>query len=374
MKPKILIIYLIIFVLFGCNSSVSNVKEIDRENNEKGFIPNSVYVFKEELPLDFAHLGLNKVNERITLSDGKEALIIEAIDEYVASLGVLPNMDYQPYVGTVWIKESNHDIYFVIFKHITGVLNTKVIIWNSYSNPPVFFDYNIHAMYSLNNKRIVKTDLKELLFEDIPLVKITDSLNATLLELNRLYHNGTANLLENTVLRIDKLNQLDTINHSLKIIEKVNDDICEVDNIDFLNNLDESIRVIPLNKECFNEVNFDDDPYLEKLVFFELKDNRRGIMIFQENGDYNIFGINQEDIGGHGIVNDLSWIETIQILPRGEKIYKTIVDSESGDILGVDSTSYHKLMYESVQFGVEESGGGAVLYWENDRFDWIEIE
>ena len=97
-------------------------------------------------------------------------------------------------------------------------------------------------------------------------------------------------------------------------------------------------------------------------------------MIFQENGNYNILGINQEDIGAPGVINDLSWIETIQILPRGEKIYKAIVDSESGDILGVDSTSYHKLMYESVQFGVEESGGGAVLYWENDRFDWIEIE
>ena len=238
----------------------------------------TVYTFsKEDLPLDFANLDLNKVDERIILSDGKEALIIEAIEEYVASLDVLPNMDYQPYIGTVWVKESKHDIYFVIFKHITGVLNTKVIIWNSYSTPPVLFDYNIHAMYSLNNERIVKTDLKELLFDDIPLVNVTDSLNATLLELNRLYHNGTANLLENTVFKFDKTNQLDTINYSLEIIERVNVDICEVNDIDFLKNLDESIQIIPLDKKCYNEINFDDDLYLEKLVFFELQDNRRGL-------------------------------------------------------------------------------------------------
>lgn len=217
---------LIVFIggiLGSCTPAVSDEKEVKETIDQKEYIPKEFYVIQAALPLDFTELDFNNTSKRISISDGKESLIRQSFSEYLSYLGEAKALPpgYQPYIGSIWIKESDHDVYIVVFKHITGVLNTKIIIRNSYSNPALFLDYNIHAMYSFEEGSIKPTNLMKTLFDGIPLFKITtiDDTGTSLFELNRLYHNGTSNLMENFIFEVDNLNQLDTTSYSLAILE-----------------------------------------------------------------------------------------------------------------------------------------------------------
>lgn len=181
---------------------------------------------------------------------------------------------------------------------------------------------------------------------------------------------------KNVLFEVDSLNQLDTISYRLINLEDGTaiGKNCSTEETEYLKDLKLNARIISLNNKCIHEVNFDNDPFLEKLIYVEIQDKRRALMIFQEDGTYNILGLHQKDVGAIAIEDDLSWIETIEVLPKGEKIYKTEIDSTTGDILGIDSTSYFEIKHQGVQFGVEESGGGMILYWENDSYRWTYIE
>lgn len=207
----------------SCSPAISEKKEVKDTIDLKEYKVKEFYVIKAALPLDFTELDFNNTSERISISDGKESLIQQSFSEYLSSLGEAKALPpgYQPYIGSIWIKESDHDVYLMVFKHITGVLNSKIIIRNSYSNPALFLDYNIHAMYTIEEGSIKPTNLMNAFFEGIPIIKITakDNGGTSLIELNRLYHNGTSNLMENFIFEVDNFNQLDTISYSLVILE-----------------------------------------------------------------------------------------------------------------------------------------------------------
>ena len=368
-------IIFIALTLISCNAEVSSQKAI-ATTTPGDCRTGGIYVLRLNPPFDFSSIDFENDRQKITVSDGKEAIICDVISEYVASLGEELPPHYKPYVGTLGIKESSHDLYFVVFQHPSGSLNAKLIIRNSFSNPVIVLDYNIHAMYSQEGSRLEKTNLMELFMDKfVPLSVNSIGEYRSRIELNRLYHNGTSNKIESFVFEVDNQNQLDTIKHALYPIgDEVEAMNCTTEEEAFLKGLDPGVDVIPLADKCIHEINFDDDPDLEKMIYFEQEDGRRGLMIFQADGSRNVLGIHQRDIGAEDVENDLFWIETIQVLPRGERIYETIVDSASGDILGIDSTAYHDLIYGGVQFGVAESGGGAVLYWEDGVFQWIPVE
>ena|SRR5687768_4051581 len=98
----------------------------------------------------------------------------------------------------------------------------------------------------------------------------------------------------------------------------------------------------------------------------------QGVLIIHNNDqqEYFLFGAGQEVNG----MRNLDWIETFAIIPKGEVIAPTLVDRETGDIIGADETKQFRLLGDGIQMGVEEAGGGGILFWKGAKYDWYHVE
>ncbi len=206
---------IIIGFSIGCNPA------INREANKPELlatagkhIPQEIYVSKHTLPFDFSDLDLRDGLNRIRVSDKKEVWIREAVVQYFDSLDSPPLPEnYQLYLGTAWISDPIQDLLIVVLKHPSGKVNSRIIICNNDSHPPAVIDYNIHAMYQLDSGRLVETNLFSLYFDSSPLITIHSGIehSSPQIIVNRLYHNGTSNLLEKSIFEVDSANNLDSL-------------------------------------------------------------------------------------------------------------------------------------------------------------------
>jgi hypothetical protein len=73
-------------------------------------------------------------------------------------------------------------------------------------------------------------------------------------------------------------------------------------------------------------------------------------------------------------MTNLDWIDTFKTIPKGEIIAPTLVDSNTGDIIGDDETQKFKLIGTGIYMHVDESEGGGILYWTGEKYDWYHIE
>jgi hypothetical protein len=103
-----------------------------------------------------------------------------------------------------------------------------------------------------------------------------------------------------------------------------------------------------------------------------LKNGFQGVMIIHDTDPptYRVFGAGQEV---HGMKN-LDWINVFKVLPKGEIIAPTLVDSISGDIIGEDSAKRFKLIGNGIYMHVDEAGGGGILFWTGRTYEWYHLE
>lgn len=73
-------------------------------------------------------------------------------------------------------------------------------------------------------------------------------------------------------------------------------------------------------------------------------------------------------------MTDLNWIEVFETLPKGEIVSPTLVDKETGDIIGQDEGENFKLIGNGIYMSVEESHGGGIIFWNGKEYKWYHIE
>ena len=97
-----------------------------------------------------------------------------------------------------------------------------------------------------------------------------------------------------------------------------------------------------------------------------------GVLILHdsEEGEDQVFGAGKEV----SKMTDLNWIETFETLPKGEVISPTLVDEESGDIIGQDESKEFKLTGNGIYMSLEESHGGGIIFWNGSEYQWYHIE
>jgi hypothetical protein len=126
------------------------------------------------------------------------------------------------YFKTIRLQDKSQTIFVIILKSFpTKELSSKVLFYDNISkqfigNP---IDFKIYALYDFVNGKIKPTNLKKLFKIEIPEINITDKDNdgKNEFEFTRLYHNGTYNAIELSLLKVTK-NKIDTIQNTKKML------------------------------------------------------------------------------------------------------------------------------------------------------------
>ena len=95
------------------------------------------------------------------------------------------------------------------------------------------------------------------------------------------------------------------------------------------------------------------------------------IILHQDAGNsYSVFGAGTvfEEM------RDLYWIGILEKVAAGETVAPTLIDEETGDILGEDTANAVLLKTDAVFIHLKEECGGGVIYKKDKHYSWITIE
>ncbi|XLS27945.1 hypothetical protein ACJD0Z_12135 [Flavobacteriaceae bacterium M23B6Z8] len=102
------------------------------------------------------------------------------------------------------------------------------------------------------------------------------------------------------------------------------------------------------------------------------KNQKTGVLIIHnsKNKEIYVFGAGKEV----DQMTDLNWIEVFETLPKGEIVSPTLVDEETGDIIGQDESQNFKLIGNGIRMSVEESHGGGIIFWTGKEYQWYHTD
>lgn len=118
----------------------------------------------------------------------------------------------------------------------------------------------------------------------------------------------------------------------------------------------------------FNADNQDD--FSARLT--NLKNKKKGVIIIHNSDkiDYYFFGAGKVVDG----MDNLDWINEFRSILKGDTVAATLVDEESGDIIGADKKNAVQLKGNGIFMHVDESEGGGIIYWNGRKYEWLHIE
>ncbi|MDC7997706.1 hypothetical protein [Gilvibacter sediminis] len=94
------------------------------------------------------------------------------------------------------------------------------------------------------------------------------------------------------------------------------------------------------------------------------------IMHSSSNSETFVFGAGKEVSG----MTNLHWVEVFDLLPKGKLVAPTLVDKQTGDIIGPDKSKEFKLIAAGISMSVEEGHGGGILFWDGSGYRWYHVE
>lgn len=185
-------------------------------------------VVTSEFPLFINKVDFESKQNLIQLNDEINSKISKTVTEfYNTESGV--DEDYKKYFSlkdcyfkTIKLDEKSKTVFVIILKRYPSKeLTSKVLFYDKnrkqFIGNPV--EFKIYALYDFDNGKIKATNLKELFKIKSPEIKLTDKDNdgENEFEFTRLWHNGTFNAIELSVLKVTE-NKIDTIQKSKKVI------------------------------------------------------------------------------------------------------------------------------------------------------------
>lgn len=93
-------------------------------------------------------------------------------------------------------------------------------------------------------------------------------------------------------------------------------------------------------------------------------------MIIESPNKHILFGAGNIVDG----MTDLSWIEIFKTIPKNEIVSPTMVNNETGDIIGKDTTKSFRLIREGIYFGLNGEGGAGIIFWNGKEYQWFHVE
>uniref|UniRef100_UPI00404ADB92 hypothetical protein n=1 Tax=Flavobacterium sp. TaxID=239 RepID=UPI00404ADB92 len=141
------------------------------------------------------------------------------------------------------------------------------------------------------------------------------------------------------------------------------------ENID-LSKVPDSLKVIT---DKILKADFNGDDKIDFAAVVKNKKNQKtGVLIIQnsENNENFVFGAGKEV----DQMTDLAWIEVFETLPKGQMVSPSLVDEETGDIIGQDESQNFKLIGSGLYMSVKESHGGGIIFWNGEEYKWYHIE
>lgn len=207
------IIFLLIFL-----GSCSNSRKLQPPI---GMILNQHYysAIDAKFPLILTKIDFQDTTRVIKLNDEIESKIKTTVqDYYFNDCGGDTSETYftikDTYINSVRLHDSLQTIYFVLLKHISGNINSKILFYdNSTKSFSVkTLDFNIHGLYDFVNGKLTPTNLKTNFRIEVPEIELLDfdKDGSNEFKFTRLYHNGTDNAIETTIIKVSNSNIVNT--------------------------------------------------------------------------------------------------------------------------------------------------------------------
>jgi len=209
------------FILLCITINLLSISDnISAQSNKKDkLIVPEISVVNASLPLylskiDFTHR--KKVSKEI--SDKIEEIVLDfyfndcngdSAETYFSIRNV--------YFTTIECASNNLTFYLIIFDPVLGWgLQSKLICYNNLTKvfyPDILY-FNIRPLYILNDEHnsLVQSNLKQIFnFQAPEIEKIASLDNSDIFRFNELYHNGTSNAIETTLVKFQKNYTIDTL-------------------------------------------------------------------------------------------------------------------------------------------------------------------
>ncbi|MEO7046449.1 MAG: hypothetical protein ABI091_14150 [Ferruginibacter sp.] len=221
---KYLPFILLLTVIFGCASS-------PKENQQslpttKHLILPNYKIVDASFPLKISLLNLQDTTKNLYPGDEIENKISQTVSAYYfdecAGDSSETNFKIKDiYINTVHLRDSLYSIYLVLLKYFpTEEVNSKVLIFNNQSKTFIDkpLDFNLHALYDFSYGKLSPSNLKINFNINTPEIEVINNKTGyPQFKFNRLYHIGTANAFETTIIKITG-NKIDTTFFNLKWI------------------------------------------------------------------------------------------------------------------------------------------------------------
>ena len=212
---KIKTISLLLLLVFLCSCHVKQEDHATIQPTNKVEFSTLTTFIDASFPLKISEINfLNSSNE---LDSGCFSKIQETVRNYISEfdLALEDSIYKEVYFNTIRLRDSLHTLFFVLLKHYpSGELNCKVLFYTNKSKTFAknTFDFNLWAMYNIDNKSLQPSELKQSLKITQPEVELVDYNKDGINDFKfiRLIHNGTYNALQTTILSIQD-NRLDTL-------------------------------------------------------------------------------------------------------------------------------------------------------------------
>ncbi len=189
-----------------------------------------VEVLNLDLPIKLDEINFQDENLVEQISYGKMAGIEKVIRNYYFEdcHGDEKETDFSMdniYFKTIKFQHQEKILFWVILIHYpTGKVNSKLLFFNQRKFDFVdhSIDFNLHAMYDFEKNNLTPSNLKTQFKIKIPEIELIDfDKNGEMdYKLTRLYHNGTSNAIEETILNFDlEKNKIDSLYFNRKWIK-----------------------------------------------------------------------------------------------------------------------------------------------------------
>lgn len=223
---RLLINIFLLATLVGCsNKQADNLKDKATNDNAAPTFP-KLSITNASFPLSLTDINFQDAKNIEVFNDGIEATITRTIsDIYYNDCNGDSNQTYfsidDTYIGTIRLRDSLQSIFMVIFQHIPGGLGSKILFYDMVAKKftDSTLDFNIHGLYDFDNLKLRPSNLKDGFKITTPEIELVDFDKDGIYDykFTRLYHNGTANAIETTVIKVTG-NKIDTLDFKQKWI------------------------------------------------------------------------------------------------------------------------------------------------------------
>jgi hypothetical protein len=215
---KIFASILLIITFIGCSEQSTTIEQIS-SNNKKIYTFPDITAINAEFPLSISNMNFQDTENRIQLDDEIISKIEQTIEDYYFNdCSADSNETYisvnDRYIETIRLQDSLQTIFLVLLRHTLGGINSKILFYDN--STKVFsdftFNFNLHALYVIENKKLIPSNLKTLFNIETPEIEILDFEKDGIndYKFTRLYHNGTSNAIEIYILKVGN-NKIDTL-------------------------------------------------------------------------------------------------------------------------------------------------------------------